>query len=73
MSSSGLYVFRSSSQISSVAKGVPLSFQFLKVFRPKHSIVFSFASGNSFLCTSDHNIRDISAKFVGMLVEVEGT
>ncbi|VDO00193.1 unnamed protein product [Rodentolepis nana] len=26
--------------ISSVAKGVPLSFSFLKVFGPKHSIVF---------------------------------
>ncbi|VDO15342.1 unnamed protein product [Rodentolepis nana] len=37
---------------------------FLKVIRPKHSIMFSLASGNSFLCTSDHNIRDIIAKFV---------
>ncbi|VDO16630.1 unnamed protein product [Rodentolepis nana] len=65
--------------ISSVAKGVPLSFSFLKVsrskhsivfifevFRPKHSIVFSLPS--SFLCTSDHNIRDISTILIIIFV-----
>ncbi|VDO02408.1 unnamed protein product [Rodentolepis nana] len=69
----GLYFFRSSSLMSSVAKGVPLTFQFLEVIKPKHSIVLILASSNSFLCTSDHKIRDIIEKFVGKLIEVEGT
>ncbi|VDO05968.1 unnamed protein product [Rodentolepis nana] len=38
------FVFRSSSLISSVAKDVPFSFQFLKVFRPKLSF-FSVPQG----------------------------
>ncbi|VDO17046.1 unnamed protein product [Rodentolepis nana] len=33
--------------ISSVAKGVPLSFSFLKVFGPKHSIVFMCLDQNT--------------------------